>query len=1104
VQDRDLIVGVLAAQAGFATPSEVLTAAAGGLVDSSPESLLTRLERTGTLNAERRKLLEAMLEQALAARRGDPQAVLESMGATPALLQTLVTSTGAPRADRPSAPTATEIPLERPGQYTRLGELGRGSQSIVRAARDEIVGREVALKELVALAQPAGDGSSRAAKARFLREVRLVASLDHPGIISILELARREDGTLFCAQKLIRGETLQMRLARCHTLADRLQLLRNVLDACQAMGFAHSKHVIHRDLKPSNVMVGEYGETVVVDWGLAKHRDEAEDVVPLVPSSPEPDLTLAGVAIGTPSYMSPEQARGDLSAIDARSDVFSLGAILYQLLTGRPPFEGATSDHILENVKTGEFHPVRMLARDAPAELAAIGERALRREPTERYRDAEELARELSAYLAGGRVRAYRYGAWELVKKFATGHRALTAGVAVALGALLVSAILVGIRLHIVRRDLARSFIERAHAAERESDWALAAANFAAARTQHDTPEARWGVALAGDRAVERILSVQGPTGSYTDVAVLPDGRIVVLGVLGARIEVRELDGGKVLWSRDSESMHFARFIPGAKLRLSLPDGWAFFDAVTGSELGRLALATGERPCPGPFPIAVTVLGQRLIARREGQTPLTLATDVTSILPWCAVSNDGQQVAYVDTSGGVHLVAAATGRKLGERAGGGLRALLFSSHGLVIVRQGWLDVLGGPEGEFSVALPEPAFGAQIGAGSLGGAAVSEDGHLVVVDRIGSTRADVIDLRTRVVRGILHHLAGWPRFAFSLDGRRVIASGLGGDSRLEVWRLPVDDAPTGHPGNWAFWSVNFSPDGRQTAIIDRSESRLKLYGEQGQLLASTPVSATVRGGDLIRPGVVFLSDTWGGGDARLRDVEHDRDLWRHRCRACYRSQISRDGSRAALFGLDGLEIWDAGADRVLFTEARRVAGQRTALSLSPDGRRVAWTEEAVVHVHELDPGQEHTLRLDSAGARVSFNPDSRRLAVITSESLSLWDATAGRLLWTVPYITSDTQLPPRWSIDAKALLVWDGLGTDVFDAAIGERLARFPASGAIASLVRPDLRVKLITSESNWDFRPLPQPATDSPDEGLVRTLQRTGLRLEGIEVVAAP
>ena len=511
-----------------------------------------------------------------------------------------------------------------------------------------------------------------------------------------------------------------------------------------------------------------------------------------------------------------------------------------------------------------------------------------------------------------------------------------------------------------------------------------------------------------------------------------------------------------------------------------LPDSWLFLDGVTGNELGRLEYGfTGTRVCSGRYPTPVTVEGARLVARREGQAPVTLATDVTSRSPWCATSDDSQQVAYIDSSGQVHLLSIASGRQLGQRSATGLRSLLFSSHGLVIVRQGWLDILGGPEGEFSIALPEQAFAAQISLGTLAGVAVSPDGHLVVVARIGSSRADVIDLRTRVVRGTVHYGAGWPRFAVSLDGSRVIAAGLRGASRLGVWRLPADEAPTGHPGSWAFWSASFSLDGRRMAIVNRSRSMLEIYGDQGELLASSPVPGSALEGSLVRGGAVALSEIFQIGELSLRDVEHNRDIWKRPCRLCYRFQISEDGSRAVLLRMDGLEVWDSRVDRVLFTEPRRLAGMRTGISLSPDGRSVVWTEGAVAHVREVDAGEERSFQLDSPGRLVSFSPDSRQFAVTSSASLSLWDAVAGRARWTVPHLSSENPVAPRWSADARALLVWDGLGTEVFDSETGARLARFPATGAMASFVRPDLRARLIASESNWDFRPLPQP-TPSP------------------------
>jgi tRNA A-37 threonylcarbamoyl transferase component Bud32/WD40 repeat protein len=1106
VHDRDLIVGVVAAQAGFATPSEVLAAAAVGLVNPCAESLLTRLERSGTLSAERRRILEAMVEQALVARNGDAHAVLTSLGAAPAVIETLVSAVGAMQGGATGQPgVCSAVPLERPGQYIRLGELGRGSQSIVRVARDEFVGREVALKELVTPSSPSGDEASRAARARFLREARLVAGLDHPGIVSILELARRDDGTLFCAQKLIRGETLQVRLACCRTSGDRLELLRHVLDACQAMGFAHSKRVIHRDLKPSNIMVGGYGETVVVDWGLAKHRDETDEIAPLLGAAAQPLLTVAGVALGTPAYMSPEQARGDLPAIDARSDVFSLGAILYQVLTGRLPFEGVSPEHILENVREGRFPPVLTISPEAPPELAAIAEHALQPEPSKRYRDAEELATELSAYLAGGRVRAYQYGTWELLRKFASSHRAILTGVAIGAAALLVAAVVVAVRLHRTRVDLASAFVQRAYGAEQEGDWSKAAAYFAAARVQHDTTEKRWGLAVASEQMTERILSLHGPAESFTDVGVLPDGRVIALGRALARVEIREAESGKTLWTHSGEPVLDAVLLSGGLLRLSRSGGWVFLDAATGRELQAWPRSSGS-PCPGPYPPRAFVLNGQLLHRQNGGETRVVASDV-SPFEICVVSDDGLQVAYEDASEGLRLVALDDGRELARRKFEPFQSLHFSRHGLVVVRQGRLDVLGGRDGDFSIELPAAKFGTWGPQVPLGGSAVSPDGELVAVaGREGATQSMVVDLRSRSIRAVLHYPSGWPRLAFSLDGQRIFAAGMNNASVLSGWRVPPDRTPK--TPRW--WSLGFqSSSGRAAVLFELVSGRFELYKPAGTLFASGVRSFGWGKPRLVGegPAVAFMTS-----DDRviLDDLEKDRVLWQHPCRICRDISVSEDGSRFAMSGADGLEVWDTRADRRIFQETRRMRLAATECTLSRDGRHLAWTFVDTLIVRDLDSGKELEFPLDGANLGLCFSPDMARLVTVTTRSTALRDTETGRTIWNVA-----NDLPDRvdlifWSPDGRALLLLHGWSaTEVLDVGTGERLAWFQALNRAVTPVRaelytPDLRLKSVAAEKTWDTRPVPQPDETPAAESLARTLQKTGLAFRGVEVVAAP
>ncbi|MEX1024546.1 MAG: protein kinase [Planctomycetota bacterium] len=342
----------------------------------------------------------------------------------------------------------------------RLGEeVGRGGMGTVVRVWDQDLRRTLAMKVLTATPSPDGPIADKDEErlSRFLEEAQITGQLDHPGIVPVHDMGIGEDGRLYFTMRLVRGRELKEVLDLARENKDGWTLTRAIgliLKVCEAMAFAHSKGVVHRDLKPSNVMVGRFGEVYVMDWGLARvlgRRDEHErdrvrpaaadpsslsivrtvrrDEQALDPESPL--ITLDGDVVGTPSYMALEQAEGKLSQLGARSDVYSLGAVLYFMLTGRAPYvepgERISPHVVLQRVLQAPPAPVSKYAKQAPAELVAVCEKAMAREARHRYGSMLDVAEDLQAYLEGRVVRAYEGGAWAEFRKWTTRNRGMAA-----------------------------------------------------------------------------------------------------------------------------------------------------------------------------------------------------------------------------------------------------------------------------------------------------------------------------------------------------------------------------------------------------------------------------------------------------------------------------------------------------------------------------------------------------------------------------------------------------------------------------------------------------------------------------------------------------
>lgn len=343
--------------------------------------------------------------------------------------------------DGDHVPDASRVVVDAPeGRYEylrasdgRVEELGRGGFGKVVLARDATLGRDVAMKRLTSERLAHARATS---EARLLREARVLGQLEHPAIVPLHELGRGPDGQLYYTMRRIHGRTLADALEVADGLDGRLRLLPHVLTACHAIAYAHSRGVVHRDLKPQNVMLDRFGATYVIDWGLAHAKgvdrddDSASDdgALRLVTS----DETIGDEAgrIGTMAYMSPEHVDGPRHLVDEKADVWGLGALLYQVLTGRPPRNRTAATFRLPP------RPVRELEPAVPKDLAALCDKALAQRREDRYPSAEALAVDLDAWLHGRPVSAHAYRPSELFRRFVQANRKTVAVAAAALLAL--------------------------------------------------------------------------------------------------------------------------------------------------------------------------------------------------------------------------------------------------------------------------------------------------------------------------------------------------------------------------------------------------------------------------------------------------------------------------------------------------------------------------------------------------------------------------------------------------------------------------------------------------------------------------------------------
>ncbi|MBL8858293.1 MAG: protein kinase [Planctomycetes bacterium] len=871
---------------------------------------------------------------------------------------------------------------QRPGSASRYkleGEVARGGMGSIIKIWDEDLRRHLAMKVVLGKGDDSCSGSTPSIDskqlARFLEEAQVTGQLDHPGIVPVHELGLDSEGRVYFTMKLVKGRDLKQIFDLVFEGKEdwnETRALGLILKACEALAYAHDKGVIHRDLKPANVMVGSFGEVYVMDWGLSRvlgrkdnhdirirpestssaksvktdRRDAREET----PDSPI--VTMDGDIVGTPAYMPPEQARGEIERLGPRSDVYSIGAMLYHLLARRAPYTQPgtrlTNHTVLGLVVHGPPAALTSLRKDVPVELVAIVEKAMAREPSQRYADTLLLAEDLRAFLEHRVVGAYETGTWAETRKWVLRNRALSGSIAATLIIAVSGAIAFGVQKHeaeqatALAQRRASDLLTETRRAEHSEQLATENARLATLNGYATTMVAASGELRTGDmKAVNRLLSLAPASMRRWEWGYLNAESDTSLRVWRGEPSSISDDGQRVLTPRADGLMHV-------------------INAHTDEE--------------------IAVLG--LLADSIGSASLSTRGEYLLAVPKDSVAGDTEEW---DVS---------TARKIRELAAIGYSgSATYNSDDSRIILSGNLD---------SFTVLERQTGRELRTfQSLG---------YVGDTNIDPTARWFLDPNAGTITGVAmaggpQQLDGtWPRTgsltSFSSTGESVVTVN---DAGCQVWETATgcriaDIAPTRR--------VDFaviSPDG--SLVATASGRRVAVFeARTGNMVVALKdhLSAIVYArfsGDgtkvatLCRNGLMYVEDAHSGD---LIAVLAGHDKW------IDKAVFTPDGARILTHAVDGtIRVWDleCGLASVRLEDKRAL---KDAV-FSNDGEWIATASENIIHLWDAARGTQvgdlkgHTDRVNS----VEFSRDGRLVVSASDDGTAIvWHSTSGKQLLTL--------------------------------------------------------------------------------------------------------